>query len=89
MGIIWSDPPYKKAYFFYLLEALIFDVPHPLRLNPTSLPYLIKTERSCISLGDANREVKHAGFWDADGNRKRTFHVLGKHYLLDFHTPHF
>ena len=27
------------------------------------------------------RELKHARFWDADGNRKRTFRVPGKHAL--------
>ena len=32
------------------------------------------------------RELKHARFWDADGNRKRTFLVLGPYCLPDFYT---
>ena len=31
------------------------------------------------------RELKHARFWDADGNRKTTFRVLGKYCLPDFY----
>ena len=31
-------------------------------------------------------ELKHARFWNADGNRKRTFLVLEKYCLLDFYT---
>ena len=34
------------------------------------------------------REHKHARFWDAYGNRKRTFRALGLFYLLDFYTTH-
>ena len=34
------------------------------------------------------REIKHARFWDTDGNRKRTFRVLGPYCLLDFDTTH-
>ena len=41
---------------------------------------------NCVRLAD--RELKYARFWDADGNRKRTFRVLGKYYLLDFYTTH-
>ena len=32
------------------------------------------------------RELKHARFWDADGNRKRTLLVLGKYRLRDSYT---
>ena len=34
------------------------------------------------------RELKHARFWDADGNRKRTFRVPGQRFLPDFYTNH-
>ena len=34
------------------------------------------------------RELKHARFWDADGNRKRAFLVLGPYCLRDFYTTH-
>ena len=34
------------------------------------------------------RELKHARFWDADGNRKRTFRVPGQRCLPHFHTNH-
>ena len=34
------------------------------------------------------RELKHARFWDADGNRKRTFHLPGQWCLPDFCTNH-
>ena len=30
-----------------------------------------------LPLVSDNRELKHARFWDADGNRKRKFRVLG------------
>ena len=30
------------------------------------------------------RELKHARFWDADGNRKRRFRLLGPYCLPDF-----
>ena len=30
------------------------------------------------------RELKHARFWDADGNRKRTFPVLGNYWSPRF-----
>ena len=33
-----------------------------------------------------SRELKHARFWEADGNRKRTFRVLGPYCLPDFYT---
>ena len=32
---------------------------------------------------DDNRELKHARFWDADGKRKRTFHMPGQWCLPD------
>ena len=32
------------------------------------------------------RELKHAGFWDAGGNRKKTFCLLGKYCVPDFYT---
>ena len=35
-----------------------------------------------------NRELKHERFLDADGNRKRTFRVLGPYYLPDFYTTY-
>ena len=33
-------------------------------------------------------QLKHAHFWDADGNRKRTFPLLGPYCLPDFYTTH-
>ena len=33
-----------------------------------------------------NRELKHARFWDADGNRKRTCRVPGQWCLPDFYS---
>ena len=33
-----------------------------------------------------SRELKQVRFWDADGNRKRTFHVTGQWCLPDFYT---
>ena len=33
-----------------------------------------------------NRELKHARFWDADDNWKRTFLVLGKYCLPNSYT---
>ena len=33
-------------------------------------------------------ELKHARFWDADGNRNRTFHILGPYCLPDFYATH-
>ena len=35
------------------------------------------------------RELKHARFYDADGNRKRTFCLLGAYCLIDFYATHF
>ena len=35
-----------------------------------------------------NRELKHARFWEADGNRKRTFRALRQWHLPDFYTNH-
>ena len=36
----------------------------------------------------ANRELKHARFLDAGGNRKRAFRVPGQWCLPDFYTNH-
>ena len=33
-----------------------------------------------------NWELKHARFWDANGNLERTFRVLGPYCLPDFYT---
>ena len=37
---------------------------------------------------NVSRELKHARFSDADGNRKRTIRVLGPYCLPDFYTIH-
>ena len=36
----------------------------------------------------AIRELKHARFWDMDGNRKWTFHMPGQWCLPDFYNNH-
>ena len=41
-----------------------------------------------LSSSEDIRELKHERFWDADGNRKRTFCVLGPYCLPDVYTSH-
>ena len=51
---------------------------------------LLPWHSKCLRLSSAsnNRELKHARFWDADGNRKRTFRVPGQWCLTDFYANH-
>ena len=41
-----------------------------------------------LGLSVGFRELKHAHFWDADGNRKRTFRVLRPYCLTVCYTTH-
>ena len=43
---------------------------------------------SVITAGARLGQLKHARFWDADGNRKRTFHMPGHWCLPDFCANH-
>ena len=45
-------------------------------------------ERERCARGRVIRELKHARFWNADGNRKSTFRVPGQWCPLDFYTNH-
>ena len=45
-------------------------------------------QRKSASSDNNIRELKHARFWDADGNRKRTFHMPGQWCLPDVCTNH-
>ena len=49
-------------------------------------PWLQECVQANVTLMAVNRELKHKRFWDTDGNRKRTFRVLGKYCLPDFYT---
>ena len=73
-------------------ERLLTFEPHPFPdLSQSQLQfYFLELSRAKFSKDDStnNRELKHARFWDADGNRKRTFHMPGQWCLPDFCTNH-
>ena len=62
----------KQGFFPYILIFLLY-----------------KTNRFHVAVRlFSNRELNHARFWDADGNRKRTFHMPGQWCLPNFCTNH-
>ena len=44
------------------------------RMFTSKWPFIRRSRRGCFIV----KELKHARFWDADGNRKRTFRVPGQ-----------
>ena len=68
--------------FDYSAPSYLF---HPIQPASSYSPWLTNRFHVAVRLF-SNREFKHARFWDADGNRKRTFRVLGPYCFPDFYT---
>ena len=65
-----------------LVHANIYSLSLAVRLKRNGWLTASKCRLECKN----DKELKHARFWDPDGNRKRTFHMPGQWCLPDFCT---